>query len=78
MVLISDTLILFLQKYRYLNINSFKLDYHKYIASFLGMNPSTLSRQKAALRDEKREKQYKENGVDDPQLFSAVLDPQKG
>ena len=65
MVLISDTLILFLQKY-------------KYIASFLGMNPSTLSRQKAALRDEKREKQYKENGVDDPQLFSAVLDPQKG
>ena len=42
------------------------------------MNPSTLSRQKAALRDEKREKQYKENGVDDPQLFSAVLDPQKG
>ena len=51
---------------------------NKYIASFLGMNPSTLSRQKAALRDEKREKQYKENGVDDPQLFSAVLDPQKG
>lgn len=51
---------------------------NKYVASFLGMNPSTLSRQKAALRNEKREKQREKSGTDDPQLFSAVFDPTKG
>ena len=48
---------------------------NKYVASFLGMNPSTLSRQKAVLRDERREKQDEEDGVDAPQLLSTVFDP---